>query len=132
MRKKIILNENNELSINIYTDKQAERKEIANKIAELCIAFPKMEEGFWTILTERIVANNFTAERLKNAVDHVLDNFQYKELNIADIIKFDKRVKLYTGHEFMSAQASGISPNDFEKRVIENETYWIKKIDLVK
>ncbi|MCL2651555.1 MAG: hypothetical protein FWD60_11100 [Candidatus Azobacteroides sp.] len=90
-----------------------------------------MEKEFWLILAERISANNFTSERLKQSVEHILDNFQYKELNIADVIKFDRRVKLYSGKEFMLMQMQGIHPSEFEKRVIDDIFYWVKKVDLL-
>jgi hypothetical protein len=124
--------EKGEMSISTYTDRLATKEEIAVGMAKLCSAFPKMESGFWSILAERIVANNFTQERIKQSVEYVLDNFQYKELNIADVIKFDKRVKLYTGNEFMNAQSKGIPPSEFEKREMEGKIYWVLKEDLIK
>jgi hypothetical protein len=119
------------MSISTYTDRLATKEEIAVGMAKLCVAFPKMENGFWSILAERIVANNFTKERIKSAVECVLDNFQYKELNVSDIIKFDSRVKLYTGNEFMNAQSKGIHPSEFEKREIEGKIYFVLKSDLL-
>ena len=105
--------------------------EIAVGIAKLNAAFPKMEQGFWSILAERIEANSFTTERIKQAVEHVLDNFQYKELNISDIIRFDRRVKLYTGSEFINSQMRGIHHSEFERRIINGVVYWVRKVDLL-
>ena len=90
-----------------------------------------MNQLFFDMLAERIVDNDFTEQRITDAVNHVIDNFQYKELNIADVIKFDRRVKLYSGKEFMSMQMQGIHPSEFEKRVIDDTVYWVKKIDLL-
>lgn len=96
------------------------------------LAFPKMERGFFDLLAERIIANGFTASRLKDAVNHVLDNFQYKELNISDIIRFDRRVKLYTYSEFSQLAIEGkYKWDDFEKRKINGTNYWVKKADLI-
>ena len=91
-----------------------------------------MEHHFFNILAERIVENDFTEKRLIDAVNYVIDSFPYKEINIADIIKFDRCVKLYTGKEFMSAQMSGIHPYEFEMREIDGVKYWILKSDLIK
>ena len=120
-----------EFEISIYCDKIADKQEIKKGLNRLMGAFPKMEKEFWLILAERISANNFTSERLKQSVEHILDNFQYKELNIADVIKFDRRVKLYSGKEFMLMQMQGIHPSEFEKRVIDDIFYWVKKVDLL-
>ena len=120
-----------EYEISLFCDKLAEKQEITQGLMRLMNAFPKMEKEFWLILTERISANEFTSERFKKAIEYVLDNFQYKELNISDIIKFDRRVKLYTGKEFMNAQISGIHPSEFEKRTINDVVYWVRKVDLL-
>ena len=90
-----------------------------------------MSKEFFVLLSEFILTENFTEKRLKDAVNHIIKNFQYKELNISDIIKFDKRVRLYTGNEFMNAQMNGVHCSEFEKRVIDNTVYWVKKVDLL-
>lgn len=54
------------------------------------------DKEFANVLSERIYANNFTEERIRDAVAYVLDNFRYKQPTIADVISFDKRVKVYS------------------------------------
>ena len=90
-----------------------------------------MQPEFWNVLAERIVSVGFTSKRLKNAIENVIDNFQYKELNISDIIKYDRRVKLYTGKEFCEAQLNGTPANEFEKMKIDGVNYFAKKVDLL-
>jgi hypothetical protein len=104
--------------------------DIAVAIKKLTLAFPRMESDFCNLLSERLIANGFTQERLRNAVDHVIDNFLYKELNIADIILYDRRVKLYTGREYEDAQMKGARPADFEHRRIDDVLYFVRKTDL--
>ena len=91
-----------------------------------------MSDGFFNILVERMMANGFTAGRLEDATAHVIDNFQYRELNVSDIIKFDRRVKLYTGKEFIKAQINGIACDRFERREIAGTVFWVLKEDLIK
>lgn len=92
-----------------------------------------MKEEFFNILSERISDNNFSNERLKDAVNHVLDNFQYKELNISDIIRFDKRIKLYTYNEVCTLVTKGlVSFDEYEVKTINDSTFWVKKTDLMK
>ena len=62
---------------------------------KLQVAFPKQSKEFFNVLAERLIANGFTDSRLSDAVNHVIDNFQYKELNISDIVRFDKKTKFY-------------------------------------
>jgi hypothetical protein len=120
------------LSISIYSDAPATVNDIAVGISKLHASFPRMESDFWSVLSERIEANGFTASRLKEAVEHVLDNFRYRELSIADITRFDRRVKLYTGKEFVRAQMSGIHPSEFESREVNGVKFWVLKEDLIK
>ncbi|MDR2858938.1 MAG: hypothetical protein LBV64_00900 [Mediterranea sp.] len=124
------MGDNFELSL--YSDKQVEPNSIAVQMARLKASFPKMGELFFDILAERIVSNGFTEKRLKDAVNQVIDSFQYKELNISDIIKFDRRIKLYTYSQVCKMWTSGSATNDeFEIRKIEEVNYWIRKVDLL-
>ena len=120
------------MSISVYSGKIAERHEVAIGIKKLKVAFPKMENEFFNLLTERLIDNGFTSERLKAAVNYVLDNFQYKELNISDIIRFDKKVKLYTYAETCNMVAKGYAAfSDFEIREVDGNVYRVKKTDLI-
>ena len=99
---------------------------------QLRVAFPRMETNFFDLLTSRIINNDFSEKRLKDAVNYVLDNFQYKELNISDIIKFDRRVKLHTYHEVCTLITQGrASFEDFEIRKIEDDIFRVRKADLI-
>jgi len=122
---------NNETFLSLYEDSDPTIENLNTATNRLSIAFPKMPEEFFILLTEFILKEKFTAKRLEDAVNHVIRNFQYKEFNISDIIKFDKRVKLYTGKEYISMQMQGFHTSEFEKRVINDEVYWVKKIDLL-
>lgn len=118
--------------VSLYQGDEASNADIAVSMKRLQTAFPKMENAFFNLLAERVLENGFTAERLKDAVNHVLDTFQYKELNISDIIRFDRRAKLYTYKEASELVSSGKATfEDFEKREINGTVYRIKKTDLV-
>lgn len=119
------------LGLSLYADKSPDKDDFTSASNRLSIAFPKMTKEFFVLLTEFVIKHEFTAKRLSEAVNHVISNFQYKELNISDIIKFDKRVKLYTGSQFVNAQSKGIHPSEFEKREIEGKIYWVLKADLL-
>ncbi len=99
---------------------------VAKNMRKLQSAFPKQNKEFFNVLAERLIANGFTDERLTDAVNNVIDNFQYKELNISDIVKFDKKIKLYNysdacrlvtekGYEF---------GKDLKRITMDNRVYW--------
>ena len=125
-------NSNGEMSVSLYNGCSADPNEIAVGMKRLKVAFPKMDNAFFNLLAERVMDNGFSSERLKHAINHVLDNFQYKELNISDIIRFDKRVRLYSYNEVCVLVSKGLASfTDFEKREINGTVYRVLKSELV-
>jgi hypothetical protein len=59
-------------------------------------AFPGLSKGFFDVLTDRVKANEFCDQRLKDAIFHVIDTCIYPIPTIANVISFDKRVKIFT------------------------------------
>ena len=128
----LITSSEGKAEISLYNDSVANPNDIGIAINKLQTAFPKMQALFFNLLAERIYDNSFTSKRLEDAVNHVLDNFQYKELNISDIIKFDKKVKLHTYSSVCSMVTKGeASFEDFEKRKIDERMFWVKKADIL-
>ncbi|MDR0384528.1 MAG: hypothetical protein LBH60_00450 [Prevotellaceae bacterium] len=116
-------------AVSLYTDSLASPDEIVTAISRLKIAFPKMGIRFFAILSEFIIKHEFTGKRLTDAVDHVISDFQYKELNISDIIRFDRRKRLYTYNEMctMIHKGEARTTDDFVKREIDGKLFWVKK-----
>lgn len=105
---------------------------MAITLKKLKVAFPQMEPSFFDILSERIIANGFTDKRLTDAINNVIDNFQYKQLNVSDIVKFDKKMKLYTHSEASAMVTSGkASFEDFGRQEIDGVMYRYLKTDLL-
>ena len=122
---------NGELALSLYSDTCATPDEIAKSIKRLRAAFPKMGNGFFDVLYERLVKNGFTSQRLDDAVNHVIDSFQYKELNVADVVSFDKRAKLFSYNQMCNEVANGQSVmDDFQRLQIDGKNYWVRKVDL--
>lgn len=118
--------------LSIYNDPPASPADILNALEKLKAAFPKMTDPISDVLSERIVANGFSRKRLNDAVNNVIDNFPYKEFNVSDIIKFDKKVKLYTYHEVCNMVSASLAAfRDFEVREIGGINYRVRKTDLI-
>lgn len=129
-REESLKSNKDEYSVSAYKG-TLEPAVLGQNMNKLKVSFPKMSSEFFNVLAERIVANGFTNERLKDAVNHVLDNFQYKELTISDIVKFDKRVKLYTYNEVcVLVTKNQASFEDFEVKRINGSYFRIKKTDI--
>lgn len=65
-------------------------------------AFPELPAEFYDVLQERIKANGFTSERLRDAVSNVIDNCIYPRPTIAQFITYDKRITLYTYEQILN------------------------------
>ena len=105
---------------------------VAEGISRLQAAFPRMNKEFFSLLFERIDENQFTIKRLEDAINHVIDNFPYREINISDIISYDKKIKLHTYNEVCDFVVSkGLKFDDFEKQTHNGKVYWIRKVDLL-
>lgn len=67
-------------------------------------AFPSLPTSFYDMFDNRIKDNKFTANRLRDAVIHVIDNCIYPTPTIANFISFDRTLKFKT-HEEMCKEA---------------------------
>ena len=131
VENKVQMNLNGELGLSLYQDTYATPDNIASAIKRLRGAFPKMGGEFFDILYERIDKNKFTKQRLEDAVNNVLDNFRYKELNVADIVSYDKRVRLYTYTQICDEIANyRATTDDYERVERAGKNYWVKKVDI--
>jgi len=103
------------------------------ELKKLEINFPTIDKLFIDLLSERLVANNFTNKRLRDAVAYLIDNFKYQKPKVSDIIGFDKKIKIYTYYEIYSMIEKGESSGfeEFEKVEINGVIYRIKKSDKI-
>jgi hypothetical protein len=92
-------------------------------------SFPQLEGGFYDILSKMIREDGFTNQRLTDAVKHVIRTCVYPTPTIANILSFDKRMKLNTYND-MVAMVDEYGQKVWEmyfKRKINDQTYWISK-----
>jgi hypothetical protein len=118
--------QNNEISI--YRDNVASPLILAQESAKIQVAFPKLDKLFFTILTERLVKNEFTEQRLKDAVGYLMDNFKYQTPTVADIISFDKKISLISQLELLDLVSDNkASIDDYYKHWICEKLFRVKK-----
>jgi hypothetical protein len=101
----------------------------AIELKKLQVAFPSLNSDFFNLLSERIVANGFNNERLHDAIAHLIDTFPYKEPKIADIISYDRKIKLYSYNDVCSEVFKGSNFQDFDKIAKNGKLFWFKKSD---
>lgn len=77
-------------------------------------AFPALTPGFFEVFGDMLKINNFSDNRLKDAVDHVISNCIYPTPTIAQFISWDKRVKVYKYPEVLQMLEDG-DPGAFNR-----------------
>ena len=120
--------------ISVYTDKLTKAEAVIQE-ARIKKAFPKMFEGQVSLLMEMFPENNFTDNRMRDAVNHVICTYEGwdKLPNIANFIQYDKKIKIYTYKEiceigFEGMQAIDIGQDSPRWTLIEN----VEKLKLKK
>ena len=99
--------------ITLYSDTLADTPDIIEAQKAIKKSFPNLPAGFYDMLDDRIRASKFTAERLRDAVNYVIDNCIYPTPTIANFITFDRIVKIYT-YEKVCHMAELFGPEMFE------------------
>jgi hypothetical protein len=93
---------------------------VLKEIARTKISFPSLPDSFFDILRDRIEDNNFTDQRLTDAVNNVIDNCVYPIPTIANFITFDRRIKLYTYSQYCKLADEGDGKNYLPVKVGNN------------
>lgn len=128
----VIQKSNEGFKLSLYDAGVIEPQEMLTQMNRLRAAFPRQSAAFFSLLTERVIKHGFSADRLRDAVNHIIDTFNYKEINISDIIGYDRCAKLYTYHEVCALITKGEAAwDDFEMREIDGTNYRIRKSDRV-
>lgn len=103
--------------ISIYEGETASKDQISTEVKKLVAAFPEISNDFLILLIDRITDNNFTADRVRDAINNIIDNSPYKRPSIADIISFDRKVKLFTFKEIEAKCSPGYPAFEHHERV---------------
>ncbi len=79
--------------------------ETTKSVMRLKNAFPNLGSDFISVLFERVQELNIPCERIKDAVNYLIDNYHYPTMTIADVVSYDKKIKLLTYDEVMKIHA---------------------------
>lgn len=77
------------------------------------------------IMMQRIAEKKMTAQQITDAVNNLIDNFKYQVPTIADVVSFDRKVKLYTHQEIVDLIPKGYEFSMFEKITINGQVRWV-------
>jgi hypothetical protein len=105
------ISENNEISI--YKGELSDQI-VKDQVGKLKTCFPDLPANWFSILIDRVKDSNFTDSRLIAAVNNCIDSFVYgKQPNIANVLSYDKTVKLLNYGQFTEKINSGERSSDY-------------------
>ena len=89
--------------------------------------FPQTPPGLILILSQRIVDKKMPAAQVTDAVNNLIDNFKYPVPTVADVVGWDKKVRVYTHQEIVDLIPKGYDFTMFEKITVNGQVRWIQK-----
>lgn len=89
-----------------------------------------MPDATFALLKDRFKDNKFTDERLKDAINQVIDTYEGwdKIPNIANFIQYDKKIKIFTYKESIEYGQKSLIAVDLQI----NEPRWIRIEEQIK
>jgi hypothetical protein len=99
IERRIKRSETGEFSLSKYSPGHLEPELMIKQIHKAKCAFPANPPEFWDVLMDRLIEKGFTNERLRDAVDYVIDTCQYPTPTAANFLSYDRLEKLYTYNE---------------------------------
>ena len=107
-------------------------------IAEIKKAFPRLSLGWYDVLEQMLDDEGFSDQRLIDATKILIKTCQYPEPTIANIIGYDRMIKVYLYDELLTI-AKDYSPNErgiflrcFDMIDFYGELRWAKKEDVAR
>ena len=98
--QQLITTSENNSYLSTYADKQLTKNVAEQQFERIKNAYGnKIHEGFFEELSTMLRKNNFTNQKLIDAVDTMIKNEEFP--SIAKITNYDKRLRLLNQHEFL-------------------------------
>jgi len=104
---------------------------IIEQVKRLKLAFPNAGAGFFDLVMDRVKEKKFSDQRLKDAVNNLIDNHRYPNPLVSDVVSFDRRAKLHTHSQVCDKVSDGFKWDDFEFRKMEGRNLWVLKSDII-
>ena len=120
---------NDEYSITTYTGELTQENVVRN-FARIKACFPAISPEFYKVLMERIKEKGFSDDRLSDSVNNLIDNFQYPNPTLANILSFDKRVKILDYNQVCNLiHKQEAAFDNFSKIFIGEKMFYVRTSD---
>lgn len=127
--KNISIHDGGECFLSVYTGGLTPPA-LVEQTTRVLQAFPSLPNSFADLLIERVKDKGFSDDRLRDAVNHVIDTCPYPTPTLANFLSFDKRIKILTYNELVSFVTKGeASFQDYAKIKITGRLHYVKLSD---
>jgi hypothetical protein len=113
--------------ISLYTDESASAEQIKTEVKKLLSAFPDIDNNYIIVLIDRLIANKFTKQRVCDAISSIIDTCHYKRPMIAEIVSFDRKMKLFTYSEMVAKCSPNYTSENFGRIEINGQIRYYEK-----
>ncbi len=93
------LNKRDKNELSIYKEGSIDPDVLGSGIKTIALSFPRLPKGWYDVLKEMLIDEKFDNNRFSDAVKSLVKNCPYPEPTIANIIGYDKTIKVYTIEE---------------------------------
>lgn len=98
--------------VSLYTG-ELTREFFDKSVQKLTLAFPALQKEFYLLLFDSLKRNGVSDDRLKDAVNHVIDTCPYPNPAIANFIAYDQKVETFTYPQLLEQVNKGFRMDDF-------------------
>ena len=121
-KNKIQKTEDNQYFISKYNDDPATELDIVNACKSISVCFD-VTNDYIALLADRMIAFDFTKQRVQDAVNHVISNCKYPKPTIAQFLSFDKKQRLYNYQQYCRMTQDGVQMKSVK---INDKPYWVE------
>jgi len=128
-----VKNKDGEMTLSLYNDNPVGDAEWAVQALRITSVFPEMGSNapFMNELCKAVLRKKMTASQLEDAIDALIDTCRYPRFSIADVVSYDRSVKLYDYDAYCSMCCAGTPGDSFESVKVDGKCFFVKKVDLV-
>ena len=129
----------NRCEVTTYKGTPATNAELQTQIEKLRRNYTMMDADFFAILTNELIKVQWPAKRVADAVTSVMRTKSGGFLSVADILSYDKPMKLYNYsgycwliHNHRAKDDADKEKSDFGMIKVDGKVFWYLKKDLPK
>jgi hypothetical protein len=110
--------------VSIYKEEKPTADVLAWAVKTLRACYPETDVLVFDILLERFKANNWGNDKIKDSINHLIENHVYKTINPANVLRFDRQKKLYTYNQLLNMVNTGDKFDKYKRIEVNGKAYW--------